>query len=334
MSNGTVDVTCPVCRSAGARGYDRVSDRWFGSAGVWSVLRCTDCDCWWLADAGGDWTGDGQSVGDGDSAVDSRYASYYTHEVEAPRTGGRRLFWRLFPSPWAARRSRLRSAMIPGSVPPVARRVLDVGCGAGLGLRAMREAGWDPVGFEVDPVAARVAADTSGCEVLTGRLADLTAASFDVVLSSHVIEHLDDLDEFIAQCRRILAPGGRFIAYTPNTASWTRRVFGSRWRGFEVPRHRVLLGPRSAAALCRRAGMHRYVVTADPNMDGMLTASSLFGGTTKSSAAQKVAFYVAWLAGQAAGDAVSMVSRRSGGELLIEGSWRSEPDPTSPGHSA
>jgi len=45
-------------------------------------------------------------------------------------------------------------------------------------------------------------------------------ASFDVVHANPVIEHVFDLDRFVSEIKRVLAPGGRAIICTENLASW------------------------------------------------------------------------------------------------------------------
>jgi SAM-dependent methyltransferase len=69
-----------------------------------------------------------------------------------------------------------------------------------------------------------------------------------------VIEHLRDPAEALAECRRLLRPGGRLALATPNAASRGSRRFGARWRGFEPPRHLQVYEPRSLRTLCERAG--------------------------------------------------------------------------------
>ena len=46
------------------------------------------------------------------------------------------------------------------------------------------------------------------------------AGAFDVVHANQVIEHVFDLDRFVSEIKRVLAPGGRAIICTENIASW------------------------------------------------------------------------------------------------------------------
>jgi len=48
----------------------------------------------------------------------------------------------------------------------------------------------------------------------------LEAASFDVVVTNQLLEHLNNTDLFITEIHRVLKPGGYAIISTPNLASW------------------------------------------------------------------------------------------------------------------
>jgi SAM-dependent methyltransferase len=99
-------------------------------------------------------------------------------------------------------------------------RVVDVASGSGLGSDLLRRAGARlVVGVEADPAAlARCAAAT-----LAFVQADATAlpfgdASCEVVVSFETIEHVADPERMLAECRRILRPGGTLYLSTPNRA--------------------------------------------------------------------------------------------------------------------
>ena len=55
-------------------------------------------------------------------------------------------------------------------------------------------------------------------------------ASFDAVLASHLIEHLNDPAGMVREVHRVLTPGGCFYITTPNIAGFQAIFFGARWR--------------------------------------------------------------------------------------------------------
>ncbi len=97
-----------------------------------------------------------------------------------------------------------------------ARRVLDVGCGEGQVSRLAASIRGVDLVVGVDPTWAQieVAADRGG-EPLFGdaeaAALPFTSASFDAVVACLVFEHIDAVDEAIAEVARVLRPGGRFI---------------------------------------------------------------------------------------------------------------------------
>lgn len=111
-----------------------------------------------------------------------------------------------------------------------ARRFLDIGCGAGGYLFAARELGLEAVG--VEPSAAHsTIAKSLGLNVVDGYFsAELFEKDpFDIVLLSHVIEHIYDPLPFLEECLRVLRPGGVLCVVTPNADSLLARLSGSYW---------------------------------------------------------------------------------------------------------
>jgi SAM-dependent methyltransferase len=92
--------------------------------------------------------------------------------------------------------------------------VLDVGTGEGQVARYLTTRGCDVVGF--DPFAAQitVAAERGGGPIYARAAADampVASSRFDAAVACLVFEHIDGVDEAIAEVARILRPGGRFL---------------------------------------------------------------------------------------------------------------------------
>ncbi len=136
-------------------------------------------------------------------------------------------------------------------------RLLDVGCGSGRFLTLMRDAGWEVQGVEPDPVSAQIARDRHGIPVTAGTLpqAAFPDRSFDAITMNHVIEHVADPLALLAECRRVLRPGGNVVVVTPNVRSFGHRKFKDCWRGLEPPRHLCLFSMQSLGAAAAKAGL-------------------------------------------------------------------------------
>jgi len=133
-------------------------------------------------------------------------------------------------------------------------RVLDVGCATGALLAFLEGRNWQVTGVEISP-SAEYARDKRGLDVRSATVEDcrFPDASFDVVLASHLIEHLNRPREFIREIGRVLSPGGYFLLTTPNIDGFQARLFGSRWRG-AIFDHLYLFSVRTLKAMLGAEG--------------------------------------------------------------------------------
>lgn len=135
-------------------------------------------------------------------------------------------------------------------------RVLDVGCGRGLLLRAFRERGWKVEGTELSESAASFARDVLDIPVKVAPAVALPwpDQTFDAVLMWHVLEHLPDPSAALREAARVLQPGGVIFAGAPNFGSpealWTQ----DKWFHLDVPRHLTHLTRESLGASLASAG--------------------------------------------------------------------------------
>ena len=102
-------------------------------------------------------------------------------------------------------------------------KLLDLGCGDGeFTSKAMTKIGIKKA-YAVEIVDDDVTkAKAKGIQVFRGDLNDklpFTDGMFDVIIASHVIEHLNDTDTFLKEVYRNLKVGGYFIMATPNLAA-------------------------------------------------------------------------------------------------------------------
>ena len=112
-------------------------------------------------------------------------------------------------------------------------RILDVGCGDGVITKRLRArfAHASLTGLDAD--AVRLARARLQCPGVAFEPGDVTAlpyndASFDVVLCHHVVEHVEDDQAVLRECRRVLRPGGLLLLGIPQEdgaiGRWLRRL--------------------------------------------------------------------------------------------------------------
>jgi SAM-dependent methyltransferase len=119
------------------------------------------------------------------------------------------------PEPWEWDRRR---ALLLGEARP-GERVLDLGCGAGRFVAALRDAGSEPIGVELAEAALeRARRNAPGADL---RLVEpdgslpLDHASVDLVWCSEVLEHVADTAHLLLEVRRVLRPSGRLVVTVP-----------------------------------------------------------------------------------------------------------------------
>lgn len=101
---------------------------------------------------------------------------------------------------------------------PTCARVLDIGCGNGGLLQALRERGFSALAG-MDPSQACVAhLQAHGLTAFQGWLGELPPVEdqFDLVILSHVLEHLLAPRHALSSLRNLLTPAGRIYVETPD----------------------------------------------------------------------------------------------------------------------
>ncbi len=127
---------------------------------------------------------------------------------------------------------------------------LDIGAGDGRLLNWYRQVEGIEMhthAVEMNPLAAAYLRK-QGHTVYEGIYDDVEVPEerFDIVHSSHVIEHVADPKEFSAKSRRLLKPGGLYLVETPNIDCADARMFRKRyWGGYHFPRHWTFYTPET-----------------------------------------------------------------------------------------
>lgn len=187
----------------------------------------------------------------------------------------------------------------PEDIPLDGLTLCEIGCGGGLLTEPMRRLGAEVTG--VDPSArnigvARAHAEAGGLKITYLQCAaeDMVERreSFDIVLAMEVIEHVANVDAFIASCAHLVRPGGlMFFATLNRTAkAFALAIVGAEYVMRWLPRGthdwRKFVKPSELARPLREAGFaieqmtgvaynplaDRWSLTRDLDVNYMLAA--------------------------------------------------------------
>lgn len=96
-------------------------------------------------------------------------------------------------------------------------RVLNLGAGPATGSRdrCLKGEVGEVVGADIDPIVLENKELDRAVLIENGRV-PLEDASFDLIYSDFVLEHVEKPEEFLSEVRRLLKPGGVYLFRTPN----------------------------------------------------------------------------------------------------------------------
>ncbi|MDR4307442.1 bifunctional 2-polyprenyl-6-hydroxyphenol methylase/3-demethylubiquinol 3-O-methyltransferase UbiG [Chelatococcus sambhunathii] len=155
-----------------------------------------------------------------------------------------------------------------GMRPLAGLTLLDVGCGAGVLAEPLARLGAQVTG--VDPASdlievARAHAEESGLQIdyRAGAAEDLVAegASFDIVVASEVVEHVADVDGFVATIGRLVKPGGLALFSTINRTLMAHALvivgaeYMLRWLPVGTHSYEKFVTPAELRLAARAAGL-------------------------------------------------------------------------------
>ncbi|MEO6613376.1 MAG: class I SAM-dependent methyltransferase [Chitinophagaceae bacterium] len=230
---------CPVCGSPEIKTILSATDHTV-SGEVFPIAECGSCSLRFTQDIP-----DAASIG-----------PYYKSENYISHTNSSKgLINRLYQS--VRRRTLQQKRRLVETATHITRgNLLDVGSGTGAFVHTMKQAGWQVTGLEPDPDARLVAKQSFQVGLDdSNRIYQLPAASFDAVTLWHVLEHVHDLQGYLAQLKNLLKEDGRLFIAVPNYTSKDAAVYKQDWAAWDVPRHLYHFSPQSMKTLVEKHGL-------------------------------------------------------------------------------
>ncbi len=185
--------------------------------------------------------------------------------------------------------------------------ILDVGCGGGILSESVAKLGASVLGIDVVEKNIEVARIHAAQANLPVRYETTSATAlavrgdrFDVVLNMEVVEHVPQVPAFMADCARLVRPGGAMSVSTINRTakSWLYAIVGAeyvmrwlprgthRWRQFVKPAEVENLLVKDGFEIAARAGVQvnpitrRFSLSSNLAVNYMLVARKVSPGGT------------------------------------------------------
>jgi 2-polyprenyl-6-hydroxyphenyl methylase/3-demethylubiquinone-9 3-methyltransferase len=156
-----------------------------------------------------------------------------------------------------------------GRAPLSGLRIVDIGCGGGLVTEPLARLGAEMTGIDaaernIGVACTHAEAMGLGIDYRCTSAEALVAAgeTFDAVLALEVVEHVADVDAFVAACGALVRPGGLLVAATLNRTlrSFATAIVGAeyllRWLPPGTHDWKRFLRPHELARSFRRTGLH------------------------------------------------------------------------------
>jgi 2-polyprenyl-3-methyl-5-hydroxy-6-metoxy-1,4-benzoquinol methylase len=107
-------------------------------------------------------------------------------------------------------------------------KVLDFGCSWGYGTYQLQTAGYNAVGFEISKPRSEFGRNHLDVKIIDeySDLDKIQPSSFDIIFSSHVLEHLPSLKGVFERFSFLLKSKGMLVLFVPNCGGENARKYG------------------------------------------------------------------------------------------------------------
>lgn len=137
--------------------------------------------------------------------------------------------------------------------------LLDVGSGTGAFVQEMNQQGWQVTGLEPDADARKVAKEVNEASLTDiSTFYQLETGVYDAITMWHVLEHVHELQGYIAHLKNLLKENGRLFIAVPNYTSKDADIYQAHWAAYDVPRHLYHFSPQSVQVLMEKHGLKIY----------------------------------------------------------------------------
>lgn len=263
--------TCRICKTSADHPAYTVREMMMGTGEPFTYFQCERCQCLQIAEIPSD-------MG---KYYPRDYYSYSTTSRDKTDNPAVRWFRKL-RNRCSVSDAGIGSAVIRSLFPnrkllPLLNlglnhdsRILDVGCGSGWRLFALREAGFVNT-LGIDPFIGSDIAYANGLKIMKRTIHD-GEGRWDVVMYHHSLEHIPDQAAALRATAALLAPGGTCLIRVPVVSSYAWEFYREHWYQIDAPRHFYLHSLSSMGLLAEQSGLAVHAVVYDSTVDQFRTS--------------------------------------------------------------
>ncbi len=227
---------CPVCDSS-AISHQLTAEDYTVSHQTFEIWQCADCSLRFT-----------QGIPDAASVGDFYQSDNYISHTDTNEGIVNKLYHSV-----RKRTLKKKLGLVVQATGVPTGSVLDIGAGTGAFAQTMLQAGWAVTGLEPDANTRQRALSLHGLHLQdTPALFELPAGGFDAITLWHVLEHVHELQSYIAQIKILLKEKGRALIAVPNYTCYDAQVYGRYWAAYDVPRHLYHFSPAAVKTLLAR----------------------------------------------------------------------------------
>ena len=141
--------------------------------------------------------------------------------------------------------------------------LLDVGSSEGRFLSIGKNRGWDVKGIDTSLKAVQYSRKKYNVDVTNVSIEHMGKYKFDVIVFSHVIEHMQDPLSSLKKANELLREGGYIYVAVPNMNCIWAKIFKNKWFNWQPEQHLWHFQKKHMKNIIKRAGFKPiYAVTS------------------------------------------------------------------------